>query len=125
MADTPPEPHPPAPHPQPGSRTADSPPLADAAPEAPGESTPELGELTFSDRHARADKLVGIGFLTIARRLPALVVHAVSCTRYCPTPGRPCARRACATGIRASAPAGRTPLPNYVDHPVSSSSRSF
>ncbi|MBG0832377.1 ABC transporter ATP-binding protein [Planomonospora sp. ID67723] len=67
MADTPSEPRSPAP------RTADDSPSPGPVPSEPA---PELGELTFSDWHAHAEKLVGIGFLTIARRLPALVAHA-------------------------------------------------
>ncbi|WP_344857051.1 ABC transporter ATP-binding protein [Planomonospora alba] len=44
---------------------------------APGSDVPGLGELTFSDWHAHAGELAGVGFLTIARRLPALVAQAV------------------------------------------------
>ncbi|MFC4060665.1 ABC transporter ATP-binding protein [Planomonospora corallina] len=43
----------------------------------PAPDVPELGELTFSGWHAHADELAGVGFLTIARRLPALVAQAV------------------------------------------------
>lgn len=41
------------------------------------DSIPELGELSLSEWHAHVGKMTGIGFLTIARRLPALVSHAV------------------------------------------------
>ncbi|PRX58542.1 ABC transporter family protein, partial [Nonomuraea fuscirosea] len=37
----------------------------------------ELGEISFSDWHAHMDKLAEVGFLTIARRLPALVGQAM------------------------------------------------
>ncbi|NBE94974.1 ABC transporter ATP-binding protein [Nonomuraea sp. KC401] len=37
----------------------------------------ELGEISFSDWHAHTDKMAEVGFLTIARRLPALVVEAL------------------------------------------------
>nr|WP_309298477.1 ABC transporter ATP-binding protein [Streptosporangium carneum] len=40
-------------------------------------SESELGELNLSEWHAHADKMTGVGFLTIARRLPALVAQAV------------------------------------------------
>ncbi|MEO3792494.1 ABC transporter ATP-binding protein [Nonomuraea sp. B10E15] len=37
----------------------------------------ELGEISFSDWHAHTDKMAEVGFLTIARRLPSLVVEAL------------------------------------------------
>ncbi|NRQ32692.1 ABC transporter ATP-binding protein [Nonomuraea sp. NN258] len=37
----------------------------------------ELGEISFSDWHAHTDKMVEVGFLTIARRLPSLVAQAM------------------------------------------------
>ncbi|MEU8400975.1 ABC transporter ATP-binding protein, partial [Nonomuraea sp. NPDC048892] len=37
----------------------------------------ELGEISFSDWYAHMDKLAEVGFLTIARRLPALVGQAM------------------------------------------------
>src|SRR5262245_54094247 len=37
----------------------------------------ELGEIAFSDWHAHTDKLAGVGFLAIARRLPFLVSQAM------------------------------------------------
>ncbi|MEU4700172.1 ABC transporter ATP-binding protein [Nonomuraea dietziae] len=37
----------------------------------------ELGEISFSDWHAHTDKMTEVGFLTIARRLPALVGQAM------------------------------------------------
>ncbi len=37
----------------------------------------ELGEISFSDWHAHTDKMAEVGFLTIARRLPALVGQAM------------------------------------------------
>ncbi|TDC04622.1 hypothetical protein E1267_22255 [Nonomuraea longispora] len=36
----------------------------------------ELGEISFSGWHAHTDMMAEVGFLTIARRLPALVVEA-------------------------------------------------
>ncbi|WP_444980669.1 ATP-binding cassette domain-containing protein [Planomonospora parontospora] len=42
-----------------------------------GSGVPELGEINLTDWYAHADKLVGVGFLTVARRLPALVAQAV------------------------------------------------
>ncbi|WP_433259059.1 ABC transporter ATP-binding protein [Streptosporangium sp. CA-135522] len=41
------------------------------------EPAPELGELNLSEWHAHVGKMTGIGFLAIARRLPALVSQAV------------------------------------------------
>ncbi|MEV7010615.1 ABC transporter ATP-binding protein [Streptosporangium sp. NPDC051022] len=41
------------------------------------EAEPALGELNLSEWHAHVGKMTGVGFLTIARRLPALVAHAV------------------------------------------------
>ncbi|MFJ2031862.1 ABC transporter ATP-binding protein [Streptosporangium sp. NPDC087985] len=61
MADTPPEP---------------ASPTATAEGTSP-EPAPDLGELSLSDWHAHVGTLTGIGFLTIARRLPALVSQAV------------------------------------------------
>ncbi|MFD8529813.1 ABC transporter ATP-binding protein [Streptosporangium canum] len=62
--------------PEPASRTATK---KDTSPEpGPGsEPAPELGELSLSEWHAHVGKMTGIGFLTIARRLPALVSQAV------------------------------------------------
>ncbi|MGW0810542.1 ATP-binding cassette domain-containing protein, partial [Nonomuraea sp. NPDC002799] len=37
----------------------------------------ELGEISFSDWHAHTDKLAEVGFLTIARQLPALAGQAM------------------------------------------------
>jgi ATP-binding cassette subfamily B protein len=56
-----------------------------AAPPSPTKDTPadpdadavELGELNLPDWHAHAGEMDGIGFLTVARRLPALVAQAV------------------------------------------------
>ncbi|MET8161561.1 ABC transporter ATP-binding protein [Sphaerisporangium sp. NPDC005289] len=44
---------------------------------APGDASIELGEVTLGDWYAHADKMTGVGFLTVARRLPALIRHAV------------------------------------------------
>jgi ATP-binding cassette subfamily B protein/ATP-binding cassette subfamily C protein len=63
------------PSPPPGSSGA-----ADGAAgsEAPQSNEPdELGELSLPKWHAHVDALSGVGFLTVARRLPALVGQAV------------------------------------------------
>ncbi|WP_084780652.1 ABC transporter ATP-binding protein [Planobispora rosea] len=77
MADTPPASRPPAPSPDPDPHPAATSGAPGPAPGLAPDPEPDLGELTFSDWHAHAEKLVGIGFLTIARRLPALIAHAV------------------------------------------------
>lgn len=93
MADTPPEPRHPSP-PESGSQPESPPesqpvsgsrpkfrPVSGSRPEPRPESESgfdtELGELNLSDWHAHVGKMTGIGFLTIARRLPALVSQAV------------------------------------------------
>ncbi|MEU0477624.1 ABC transporter ATP-binding protein [Streptosporangium sp. NPDC006013] len=45
--------------------------------DSPTDPAPELGELSLSDWYAHTDKMAKVGFLTIARRLPALVSQAV------------------------------------------------
>ncbi|MEV7908492.1 ABC transporter ATP-binding protein, partial [Streptomyces anulatus] len=40
-------------------------------------SDPVLGELNLSEWHVHVNKMAGVGFLTISRRLPALVAQAV------------------------------------------------
>lgn len=37
----------------------------------------ELGEITLSDWHAHTDEMAGVGFLTIAKRLPSLIHQAM------------------------------------------------
>ncbi|GIH92376.1 ABC transporter ATP-binding protein [Planobispora siamensis] len=49
----------------------------DVPPASPSDPDPQIGELNLSDWHAHADKMAGVGFLTIARRLPALIAQAV------------------------------------------------
>lgn len=63
MADTPPKPASPT-TPKQGASPGPSP-------------AAELGELSLSEWHAHIGKMTGIGFLTIARRLPALVSQAI------------------------------------------------
>ncbi|WP_329085122.1 MULTISPECIES: ABC transporter ATP-binding protein [unclassified Streptosporangium] len=45
--------------------------------DSPAAPAPELGELSLSEWYAHTDKMTKVGFLTIARRLPALVSQAV------------------------------------------------
>ncbi|MBB6475870.1 ABC transporter ATP-binding protein [Sphaerisporangium rubeum] len=72
----PPLPSPPAPPPV--SLAAASPPLTSRpAPGGSGEDDADLGEVTFGDWQAHLGTMTGVGFLTIARRLPALVTQAV------------------------------------------------
>ncbi|MEU8266597.1 ABC transporter ATP-binding protein [Sphaerisporangium sp. NPDC049002] len=68
MADLPPETSSPD-----DSTPKGSPPGASAADDAPA----DLGEVTFSDWNAHIVTMTGVGFLTVARRLPALIGHAV------------------------------------------------
>ncbi|MEV4092016.1 ABC transporter ATP-binding protein [Streptosporangium saharense] len=42
-----------------------------------GTSTPVLGEITLSDWYGHADAMADVGFLSLSRRLPALVAQAV------------------------------------------------
>ncbi|GGL21071.1 multidrug ABC transporter permease [Sphaerisporangium melleum] len=84
MADLPSEPSPvdgspqknaapsPLAHPAPPGATP-----RDAAVPALDEAPIELAEVTVSDWYAHAETMSGIGFLTVARRLPALIGHAV------------------------------------------------
>ncbi|WP_344917856.1 ABC transporter ATP-binding protein [Streptosporangium oxazolinicum] len=45
--------------------------------DSPAAAAPELGELSLSEWYAHTDKMTKVGFLTIARRLPALVSQAI------------------------------------------------
>ncbi|MGJ6964326.1 ABC transporter ATP-binding protein [Streptosporangium sp. G11] len=45
--------------------------------DSPTDQAPEIGEISVSDWYAHTDKMAKVGFLTIARRLPALVSQAV------------------------------------------------
>ncbi|MDH2427569.1 ABC transporter ATP-binding protein [Sphaerisporangium sp. TRM90804] len=64
------------PRPSEGTRP---PPQAGPGAEAPAaeEALVDLGEVTFSDWHTHTATMTGVGFLTIARRLPALIGQAV------------------------------------------------
>src|SRR5687768_8855086 len=45
--------------------------------DSPAGPAPEIGEISVSGWYAHTDKMTKVGFLTIARRLPALVSQAV------------------------------------------------
>ncbi|MFF3439799.1 ABC transporter ATP-binding protein [Streptosporangium sp. NPDC002721] len=45
--------------------------------DSPTDTTPEIGELSVPGWYAHTDKMTKVGFLTVARRLPALVSQAV------------------------------------------------
>ncbi|MFF5110222.1 ABC transporter ATP-binding protein [Streptosporangium sp. NPDC000509] len=45
--------------------------------DSPADQAPEIGEISVSGWYAHTDKMAKVGFLTIARRLPALVSQAV------------------------------------------------
>ncbi|MER5645801.1 ABC transporter ATP-binding protein [Streptosporangium sp. NPDC002524] len=45
--------------------------------DSPADPVPEIGEISVSGWYAHTDKMAKVGFLTIARRLPALVSQAV------------------------------------------------
>ncbi|GAA3416082.1 ABC transporter ATP-binding protein [Streptosporangium vulgare] len=45
--------------------------------DSPADPAPEIGEISVSGWYAHTDKMAKVGFLTIARRLPALVSQAV------------------------------------------------
>ncbi|GII00728.1 multidrug ABC transporter permease [Planobispora takensis] len=79
MADTPSGTSPGVPPASPGVSPASSGSGAspDVPPASPADPDPQIGELNLSDWHAHADKMAGVGFLTIARRLPALIAQAV------------------------------------------------
>ncbi|WP_245966279.1 ABC transporter ATP-binding protein [Sphaerisporangium album] len=71
----------PRPDGQDGSPPADAPPNG-AHPRSPAaepleDEAIDLGEVTFSDWNAHIETMTGIGFLTMARRLPALIGQAV------------------------------------------------
>ncbi|MFC4589677.1 ABC transporter ATP-binding protein [Sphaerisporangium corydalis] len=53
-----------------GNTTADD-------PDRPDDALIDLGEVSLSDWHAHIGTMTGVGFLTVARRLPALIRHAV------------------------------------------------
>nr|BFE82880.1 hypothetical protein GCM10020093_054810 [Planobispora longispora] len=94
--------------PEPAPQAATTP---DAPPSGSGpDPEPDLGELTFSDWHAHAEKLVGIGFLTIARRLPALIAHAVRLA-WLASPATPSPRSPSACSAASSPPSGCWPRP--------------
>ena len=82
MPDTPPE----APSKPPNPRALQAPANL-PSPRSP-EPAPELGELSLSEWHAHVGKMTGVSFLTIARRLPALVSQAVRLA-WRPTPVTP------------------------------------
>ncbi|WP_435881161.1 ABC transporter ATP-binding protein [Streptosporangium subroseum] len=75
MPDTPPEA--PSKPPEPSKLPGPSEPPEPPGPSEPPEPAPELGELSLSEWHAHVGKMTGVSFLTIARRLPALVSQAV------------------------------------------------
>ncbi|MBG0815456.1 ABC transporter ATP-binding protein [Planomonospora sp. ID82291] len=72
MADTSQDPLPESPAPEP-----DAPGDGTEETDGTGPGAPELGEINLTEWYAHADELVGVGFLTVARRLPALVAQAV------------------------------------------------
>jgi len=45
--------------------------------DSPADPAPEIGEISVANWYAHTDKMTKVGFLTIARRLPALVSQAV------------------------------------------------